>query len=96
MTEDKSSLGHKFEELKHRLTERQYKLAARGVLSGDTRMKANARQIERVYAAKLAEELAKGAKYPQRRATIAAEIEALKLYFSQWVALIDREFKAGR
>ncbi len=94
--EDINSLNTKFDTLKNQLIEREHKLASRGVLAGSTRLKAAALQVQQVYASKLAEELAKGSKHAQRKATIAAELEALKLYINQWFALIDRDFKAGR
>lgn len=96
MAEDKSGLDHKFKQFEYRLTEQEHKVATQGVLSGESRLKANALQIQRVYAARLAEELAKGSKYAERRAMVAAEIEALKLSFSTWFALIDRGFKGGQ
>ena len=93
---DLSSLNRKLEELEHRLTSQEYNLSSLGTLSSSKKLKANELQIERVYAAKLAEEVANGSKSPERRATVAAEIEALKLCFSTWIALIDRGFKASQ
>lgn len=93
MTEDFSGLRDKLDHLQRELAEKERRLTARGVLSSTARLEADALRIRYAQQAKLMKELANGSKYPESKAMIAAEIEALKLYISQWLALIDREYK---
>jgi hypothetical protein len=67
-------------------------LDRQGILHGPARLKAVSMRVEQLRLSRLAEARARGSRYAEASAVLAAEAETLRLAFDKWLAGIDEGY----
>jgi hypothetical protein len=89
---DVEELEERVAELGKKIELKRRQLDKNGVLHGEERRRAIDLQVEQTRVAKLLAARGEGAVHPDRKAALAAEVEALRLWVERWMAGIDRGF----
>lgn len=90
MAEQFTDIARRLEDLGGRIDAKMREIETDGILHSRARLEALDLKTRQARLAELERARRSGSRHPERDATLAAEIEALRLSFDRWVAGIDR------